>query len=120
MQLSDEGWIALKAGAIGSSLLHHDLSESDGEPEMVARAERLADYLFDLCAQARPDIDADDDLEQSFYDRATTRWHAIVDGGSVQVCRDCGKTFPYEPDRDRCEACSPGPVDVRGGAFVHA
>lgn len=40
--------------------------------------------------------------------------------GTVQVCRDCGKTFPYDPDRDRCEACSPGPVDVRGGAFLHA
>ena len=40
--------------------------------------------------------------------------------GTVQACRDCGKTFPYDPDRDRCEACSPGPVDVRGGAFVHA
>ena len=26
---------------------------------------------------------------------------------NVQVCRDCGETFPFDPDADRCEKCAP-------------
>jgi len=26
---------------------------------------------------------------------------------TLQVCRDCGVTFPFDPDADRCERCAP-------------
>lgn len=31
---------------------------------------------------------------------------------ATQVCRDCGKPFPFDPDADRCHACA---LDALGG-----
>lgn len=35
-----------------------------------------------------------------------------------QTCRECGQQFPHDPDRDICETCAPGPLDVRAGDYV--
>jgi ribosomal protein L40E len=31
----------------------------------------------------------------------------LADLEKRQVCRDCGETFPFDPDADRCEKCAP-------------
>ena len=87
-QLSDRGWIEIKAAAIGASLLHLDLVQSAeteefgiGEPDIEAEAECLAGYLHDLCARARPELEAEDDLEQKLYDIAESLWRATERGG---------------------------------------